>query len=179
MSNYFDNQTSWEWNVSKDKAVVVTDHGTHTHTINLTDVSIGDLSENTGKTLGDAHRSAPHDFKSSEETDSGNERSSFLEKIRCDKTTIDKVNDSSLNSQSPISKTAVAVDNGSKIGDEGRGNLGPKSGLNGDVSSQAWSNSGPQSSSSMSNNGSGEQGGIGGQGGQGVPGGGQGGHGGH
>lgn len=67
MANYFDNQKSWSWNVTGDKAEVITDHGTHTHTLDLTEVSVGELADNTGQVMGDAHRAASHDFK--EETD--------------------------------------------------------------------------------------------------------------
>lgn len=63
MANYFDNQTNWSWNVTADKAEVITDHGTHTHTLDLTEVSVGDLADNTGQVMGDAHRAASHDFK--------------------------------------------------------------------------------------------------------------------
>lgn len=63
MSNYFDNQSNWSWNVNDGKAEVVTDHGTHTHTLDVTDVPIGDMADNTGKVMGDAHREASHDFK--------------------------------------------------------------------------------------------------------------------
>ena len=63
MANYFDNQKSWSWNVTEDKAEVITDHGTHTHTLDLTEVSVGELADNTGRVMGGAHRAASHDFK--------------------------------------------------------------------------------------------------------------------
>ena len=63
MSNYFDNQDRWSWTVTDESVLVKTDHGTHTHTLNLTDSKFGDLVENGGKTLGDAHRSVSHDPK--------------------------------------------------------------------------------------------------------------------
>lgn len=77
MANYFDNQTSWSWNVTADKAEVITDHGTHTHTLDLTEVSVGDLVDNTGQVMGDAHRAASHDFK--EESDLSAEPESAVE----------------------------------------------------------------------------------------------------
>ena len=43
MSNYFDNQEKYSWNVSTDGALVITDHGDHTHTLDITDISIGEL----------------------------------------------------------------------------------------------------------------------------------------
>lgn len=63
MSNYFDNQDRWSWSNDGKSVKVTTDHGDHTHTLDLTKVTIGELSENTGKTMGDAHRGAPHDKK--------------------------------------------------------------------------------------------------------------------
>ena len=56
MPNYFDNQKrGWEWRVTDSKAEVTTDHGTHTHTLDLSNVTIGEMSENTGKTIGTRH----------------------------------------------------------------------------------------------------------------------------
>ncbi|MFI3212739.1 MAG: hypothetical protein R3Y24_05300 [Eubacteriales bacterium] len=63
MSNYFDNQDKWSWQISNQEAFVTTDHGSHTHTIEVTDVPIGDMSNHTGQVMGDAHRAASHDFK--------------------------------------------------------------------------------------------------------------------
>lgn len=147
MSHYLDNQRSWEWHVTDDKAVVVTDHGNHTHTLDLTNVSIGDLSENTGKTLGDAHRAAAHDYKSEEvSTTMANEKNSFLERIRCDQATIDKVNDVSRNSQPPANRSTAAVkDGGRERGDEGPGSLSRESGLKGETSTQTSEASDTQS----------------------------------
>lgn len=188
MSHYFDNQKSWEWHVTDDKAVVITDHGNHTHTLDLTNVSVGDLSENTGKTLGDAHRAATHDFKmNEEETTMANDKNSFLDRIRCDQATIDKVNAVSRNSQPPANHSTEAVkDGGRERGDEGPGSLGRESGLKGETStltcevSDTQSGNPGQSSSSIgqSNEGGentdgqnggpdgGQNGGPGGQGGQ-------------
>lgn len=67
MPNYFDNQTNWSWNVTEDQATVTTDHGDHTHTLDLTGISIGDLDSNTGTVMGDAHRAASHDYKTDNE----------------------------------------------------------------------------------------------------------------
>lgn len=138
MSHYLDNQTSWEWHVDSKKAVVVTDHGTHTHTLDLTDVSVGELSDNPGKVLGDAHRAAPHDFKTKEESEMASEKNSFLERIRCDQATIDKVNAVSRNSNQPVHRTAeVTNDGGRERGDEGPGSLGRESGLKGESANEA------------------------------------------
>lgn len=63
MSNYFDNQDRWSWTVTDDSVTVETDHGTHTHSVDITQATINDMYENTGRTMGDAHRSASHDPK--------------------------------------------------------------------------------------------------------------------
>ena len=63
MSNYFDNQSSWSWNVTGDSISVTTDHGSHTHTLDLNNVTFGDMCDNCGQTMGDAHRDASHDYK--------------------------------------------------------------------------------------------------------------------
>ena len=63
MANYFDNQDKWSWQVSDKEVLVTTDHGNHTHTLEVTNVPIGEMVENTGQVMGDAHRAASHDFK--------------------------------------------------------------------------------------------------------------------
>ena len=63
MANYYDNQSKWSWHVTEDKALLTTDHGDHTHTLDLTNVTVGDMADNTGKVMGDAHRAASHDAK--------------------------------------------------------------------------------------------------------------------
>lgn len=63
MNNYFDNQTSWEWHVSDNNTEVFTDHGNHTHTLNLSGISISQLASDTGRIMGNAHRASTHDFK--------------------------------------------------------------------------------------------------------------------
>ncbi len=61
MSNYFDNQKNWSWINSDGKVTVVTNHGDHTHTLDVTSVPIGEMVENGGKVMGDAHRASSHD----------------------------------------------------------------------------------------------------------------------
>lgn len=138
MSQYFDNQKNWEWHVTEEKAEVVTDHGTHTHTLDLSKVSVGEISENTGKVLGDAHRAAPHDFKQEEETTKmANDRSSFLDRIRCDQETIDKVNEVSKNSQSPAMRSNENnQEGGRERGEDGPGSRGREADLKGENTSQ-------------------------------------------
>ena len=63
MSNYFDNQDKWSWNISEKEVLVTTDHGDHTHTLDITNVPIGEMVDNTGQVMGDAHRAASHNFK--------------------------------------------------------------------------------------------------------------------
>lgn len=63
MSNYFDNQAKWSWQVSEKTVLVTTDHGSHTHTMDVTNVPMDEMVEHSGKVMGDAHRSVPHDFK--------------------------------------------------------------------------------------------------------------------
>lgn len=63
MSNYFDNQTSWNWTVTNDSISVTTDHGNHTHTLDLNNATFGDMLDYGDQTMGDAHRAASHDYK--------------------------------------------------------------------------------------------------------------------
>lgn len=63
MSNYFDNQDKWSWQISDKEVLVTTDHGDHTHTMDVTNVPIGEMVDHTGQVMGDAHRAASHDFK--------------------------------------------------------------------------------------------------------------------
>lgn len=67
MANYFDNQSKWSWQVSDNAVLVTTDHGSHTHTMDVTNVPIGEMVDHTGQVMGDAHRAAAHDFKESTE----------------------------------------------------------------------------------------------------------------
>ena len=63
MSNYFDNQSRWSWTCDGKSVKIETDHGNHTHSVDITKATIGDMYDNTGKTMGDAHRAASHDKK--------------------------------------------------------------------------------------------------------------------
>lgn len=63
MANYFDNQEKWSWKISENEVLVTTDHGNHTHTLEVTNVPIGEMVDNTGQVMGDAHRAASHDYK--------------------------------------------------------------------------------------------------------------------
>ncbi|MCD7749517.1 MAG: hypothetical protein LUH42_05660 [Oscillospiraceae bacterium] len=69
MSNYFDNQTNWSWNVSDGKVTVTTQHDQptpHSHTLDVTNVPIGEMADHTGEIMGDAHRTASHDYATTE-----------------------------------------------------------------------------------------------------------------
>lgn len=66
MANYFDNQTNWSWNVSDGKATVTTHHSkpkAHSHTMDVTNVPIGEMNDNPGKVMGELHRSVSHDYE--------------------------------------------------------------------------------------------------------------------
>lgn len=67
MSNYFDNQSKWSWDISEKGVFVTTDHGNHTHTLEVTNVPVEEMVDNTGKVMGEAHRAASHDFKETNE----------------------------------------------------------------------------------------------------------------
>lgn len=70
MSNYFDNQKRWSWTCDGKSVKVETDHGDHTHSVDITNVTIGDMcdkdksgKDKSDKIMGDAHRAASHDKK--------------------------------------------------------------------------------------------------------------------
>ena len=79
MSNYFDNQDKWSWQVSDKEVLVTTDHGNHTHTMDITNVPIGELADHTGQVMGDAHRAASHDFKEESEMENINMEDNAIE----------------------------------------------------------------------------------------------------
>ena len=127
MSNYLDNQGSWSWNVTKDSATITTDHGSHTHTLNLSNISIGDIVSNPGKTLGDAHREATHDYKNDTSNKGDNSMSDFRSGLKVDQATQDALAAVSakyaaqMNDASASSKRAAG---GRERGDEGPGSQG-------------------------------------------------------
>ena len=43
MSNYFDNQDKWSWNISEKEVLVTTVHGNHAHTLDIMNVPIGEI----------------------------------------------------------------------------------------------------------------------------------------
>ncbi len=65
MSNYFDNKNNQknEWKVTDTNAKIVVDHGSHTHSLDLTNATAGQMLNDSNRTLGDAHRAASHDKK--------------------------------------------------------------------------------------------------------------------
>ena len=189
MSNYFDNQRSWSWNVSEGKATITTDHGTHTHTLDVSNISVGTLSDPStmGKAMGDAHRSTTHDKKSAEIKENDMDRNAFLESLRVDQATIDRINETSKNFQKNEANGKKGKDDGGRErGDEGPGSHGRESGNKPNPaakSASAHSNSGAAkggSGSGKGGNGSGHGGSGGGHGGSGGGhGGSDGGHGGN
>lgn len=78
MSNYFDNQGNWSWYISDKSALVTTDHGDHTHTLDVTNVPIGEMVDHTGEVMGEARRSASHDFKEDVDVESTLNNSSLV-----------------------------------------------------------------------------------------------------
>ena len=79
MSNYFDNQDKWSWQISDKEVLVTTDHGDHTHTMDITNVPIGKMVDYTGQVMGDAHRSVPHDFKEETVMENANVENNVVE----------------------------------------------------------------------------------------------------
>lgn len=79
MSNYFDNQNKWSWEIDGEKVIVTTEHAQpkpHSHTMDVTNVSIGEMADNPGKVMGEAHRSVTHDYKDGSEKVTPNSNSS-------------------------------------------------------------------------------------------------------
>lgn len=202
MSNYFDNQSNWHWTVSSNRVTVTTDHGDHTHTLDLTSTPIGELSTHIGKVMGEAHRAASHDFKdqtSRKGSISMSNRQSFLERIRCDQTTIAKTNQVSKESAQKSAQPRRTDDGGRERGEEGPARLGREPGnkvgairaslktpstANASQATGAAISSGRGAASPVGGHGTGGQGGAGKGGGTGAghgggSAGGGGGHGGH
>lgn len=139
MSNYFDNQSKWSWNISKENALITTDHGDHTHTLDVTNVPIGEMVNNTGKIMGDAHRAVSHDFKESKavvdtkdkENSNMSNRDDFLGRIKIDDAThakLDKALKDYKNNETRPSKKED--DGGRERGEEeGPGKQGRESGF--------------------------------------------------
>jgi len=132
MSNYFDNQSTWNWNIDKDHVTVTTEHThpkPHSHTLDITNVPIGEMVDNPGKVMGQAHRAASHDYKLSEETGKMGEKSTFLERIRCDQATIDRVSQVGKKAAQTPASAKRADEGGRERGDDGPGKMGRESGL--------------------------------------------------
>lgn len=130
MSNYFDNQNVWAWAVEDGKVHVMTDHGDHTHTLDITDAPIGKMATDSGKVMGDAHRAAPHDFKAEGKgrTAMMREQENFRERIKCDHEVVEKTNKAGRSfSETPVRTRA---NSGRERGDEGeaRGRTGREPG---------------------------------------------------
>lgn len=138
MSNYFDNQSSYSWKVSQDSVLVTTDHGDHTHTLDITNVPIGEIVDNTGKVMGEAHRAASHDYKASnistEKENNGennmSERSTFLESLKVDRETQEKLQTVLKDYNSSERKGKEKVEEGGRErGDDGPAKYGRESDL--------------------------------------------------
>ena len=132
MSNYFDNQDKWSWQVNDDGVKVFTDHGDHTHTVDVSKVPIGEMADNTGKTMGDAHRAASHDFKKTEDKQMSKE--SFNDRIKVDDDTKAKLDQVSKEWGQQQQNNQKQSKNGNQDNGRERGNEGPGSqGRNADL----------------------------------------------
>lgn len=137
MSNYFDNQSQWSWRISEEGVFVTTDHGNHTHTLEVTNISIGEMANQTGEVMGKAHRAAPHDYKDlkiiTDRNDKGDlkmgDKQSFLDRIRVDDITKEKLNEVSKDYSQMQSTAKKTDDGGRERGDDGPGKQGRESGL--------------------------------------------------
>ena len=146
MSNYFDNQTKWSWQNDGEKVIVTTEHSypkVHTHTMDITNVPIGEMIDNSGKVMGEAHRAVPHEYKDSkqnqnktntlENTLEGKENMSskahqdFCESLNPANYGKEKGSDGSKNNGNRQTSGNKAEDGGRERGDEGHGNHGRES----------------------------------------------------
>lgn len=130
MSNYFDNQKNWNWDIDKNHVVVTTDHGSHTHSLEVTRIPIGDMVANTGQVMGNIHRSVPHDFKSPEKEAQMN-NNNFKESLKVDAETQARLLNASKEHQSSTSKKTSDNLGGRERGDEGPQNHGRDSDFKG------------------------------------------------
>ena len=126
MSNYFDNQTKWAWTVSDGQVEVMTDHGTHTHTLDLNKTTIGDMAKNTGQVMGDAHRAASHDVKEKGEQKMNEDAKAFRDSLRVqvDEKAMKMLAEKAQNAEKNRSNTQNKDYGGRELGEEGPGNLG-------------------------------------------------------
>lgn len=145
MSNYFDNQTKWSWKNDGERVIVTTEHNhpkVHSHTMDITNVSIGEMIDNPGKVMGEAHRAVPHEYKENKPHESPNnnkvkenpkmgKREDFLERLKVDPETQAKIDQASKNhhNNNNSSKNTKNHESGRERGDDGPGREGRESGL--------------------------------------------------
>ena len=62
MSDYLGNANNqkWEWKVGDGKAIIEVDHGNHKHELDVSTVTLEEISTKTNEVLGAAH-AASHD----------------------------------------------------------------------------------------------------------------------
>ena len=62
MTNYLDNKSNekWEWKNDGTSSKIIVDHGDHYHELDVTDITLEQMTENTNQVLGDAHRASDH-----------------------------------------------------------------------------------------------------------------------
>lgn len=66
MATYFDNNThnlKWKVDTANGSVKILVDHKAHTHTLDITKATVGQMLSEPDKVLGDAHRAASHDKK--------------------------------------------------------------------------------------------------------------------
>lgn len=134
MSNYFDNQTNWSWNIDKNNVTVTTEHSQpkpHSHTLDITNVPIGEMVDNPGEIMGDAHRAASHDYKieTKKEVEKMGKREDFSQSLKVDDATkvrLDEVSKKASQQNNQKQTTLKRIDNGGReLGnEEGHGKLG-------------------------------------------------------
>ena len=148
MSNYFDNQTKWSWQNDGEKVIVTTEHShpkVHTHTMDITNVPIGEMIDNSGKVMGEAHRAVPHEYKDSKQNQNKNKNNGlentlegkenmsskahqdFCESLNPANYGKEKGPDGSKNNGNRQTSGNKAEDGGRERGDEGHGNHGRES----------------------------------------------------
>lgn len=148
MSNYFDNQKAWSWSVDQKngEVKVITEHSSpkpHTHTLDISKATVGEMQDFPDKIMGEAHRASEHEYKEEKEM------STFMERIRVDQATIDRINQVSKNhsEQSTNRQTVKSNEGGRERGDDGPGKTGRESGYKGGYS-DASGNTGSKTAAS-------------------------------
>ena len=117
----------------------------HTHTMDITNVPIGEMIDNSGKVMGEAHRAVPHEYKESKQNQNKNKNNGlentlegkenmsskahqdFCESLNPANYGKEKGPDGSKNNGNRQTSGNKAEDGGRERGDEGHGNHGRES----------------------------------------------------